>query len=114
MKKSKIGEREGNEKIHSHNSGSGIVGFHSRYGRERESLLTPVILTIEGYKIFSINKVECLKAQVWLFPYTEQPSIPFKERAVNFKVSQEYLLKYCDGTKVEMTWMILSETANGN
>ena len=47
-------------------------------------------------------------------PPTEQPSSPFKERAVNFKVSQEYLLKYCDGTKVEMTWMILSETANGN
>ena len=95
-----------------YNSGSGIVGFHSRDGRE--SLLTPVILTIEGYKIFSINEVECLKAQVWLFPYTEQPSIPFKERAVNFKVSQEYLLKYCVGTKVEMTWMIFSETANGN
>ena len=34
---------------------------------------------------------------------------------VNFKVSQGYLLKYCDGTKGEMTcWMVSSETANGN
>ena len=33
--------KEGNEKIHSHNSGKGIRGSHSWDGREREFPLTP-------------------------------------------------------------------------
>ena len=54
------------------------------------------------------------KSKLGYFPTLNNQVSPLKKRAVNFKVSQEYLLKYCDGTKVEMTWMIFSETANGN
>ena len=52
MKKSipKIQEREGNEKIHSHNSGKGIRGSHSWDGREREFPLTPDLLHVRSLR----------------------------------------------------------------
>ena len=57
MKKSipEIREREGNEKIHSHNSGRESEAFILGNGREREFPLTPGnhILLVKGGKILA-------------------------------------------------------------
>ena len=53
----KIREREGNEKIHSHNSGTGIRGFHSwELGKSRSPLAQMLKMKIVSLRNFKMMR----------------------------------------------------------